>query len=65
MKRLNQYATCLMACVLASAVFAATPRAGDSPDKHADDDSEKADSSKFEPFKAEAKVSNGAVTVAR
>jgi carboxypeptidase C (cathepsin A) len=63
MKRLNKYATGLMACVLAGAVYAAAPRAGDAPDKHADDDAEKADSSKFEPFKAEAKVSNGAVTV--
>jgi hypothetical protein len=49
--------------VRASAVYAAAPRAGDTLDKHADDDSEKAESSKFEPFKAEAKVSNGVVTV--
>src|SRR6266478_3048271 len=47
----------------ASVSLAAAPGAPNSPDKKADGDSEKPDSGKFEPFKAEATASTGTVTI--
>ncbi len=53
---------CAAALALAAAVSAAPPRAGDAPEKN-QDDSEQPQAGKFEPFKPEAKISTGSVTV--
>jgi len=46
----------------AASTMAAAPAAPDSPDKKADEP-EKAEGGKFEPFKAESKISTGSVTI--
>jgi carboxypeptidase C (cathepsin A) len=54
---------CAAALALTAAVSAAPPRAGDPPEKNQDADAEQPPTGKFEPFKTEAKMSTGSVTV--
>ena len=45
------------------AILVAAPAAPNPPDKKADNDTEKSEGGKFQPFKTESSVSNGSVTI--
>src|ERR1700691_5784694 len=51
------------ALALAASSMAAAPAAPDSPDNKKADEPEKPEAGKFEPFKAESKISTGSVTI--
>jgi carboxypeptidase C (cathepsin A) len=64
MNRFKLGAALSAALALASpALLAAAPSAPNPPDRKADNDSEKSDGGKFQPFKPESVTSNGSVTI--
>jgi carboxypeptidase C (cathepsin A) len=56
--------TSLALSVSVGAVHAASARAADPPEKHAEEETDKVEPGKFEPFKPDAKTSSGSVNVA-